>query len=146
MDASTFSITLPSQLRMLSVARSFVDAVCQACRLDRGTSHALIIVTGEAFSNVIRHAHENQPGRQIEIQLQILADTVVLTFIDQGAPFDLNAVPMLPPGELRIGGRGVYLMRTLMDELSCGPCPSGERGNILRMVKRCHAGDARACG
>ncbi len=131
---------------MLSVARSFVEAVCQACRLDRSISHALIIVTGEAFSNVVRHAHGNQPGRQIEIQLQIQSDEVALTFVDQGPPFDLEAVPRLPPGELRIGGRGVYLMRTLMDELSCGPCPSGERGNVLRMVKHCYGSEVRECG
>jgi len=55
--------------------------------------------------------------------------------LDQGAPFDLDAVPKLDPRELRIGGRGVFLMRALMDELSCQP--RGERGNTLRMVKRC---------
>lgn len=146
MDASNFAITLPSELRMLSVARSFVEAVCEACRLDRGTSHALIIVTGEAFSNVIRHAHVNQPDRQMEIRLQVTADSVTLTFIDQGPPFDLESVPVLPPGELRIGGRGVYLMRTLMDELSCEPCPSGDPGNVLKMVKRCFTRDSRECG
>jgi anti-sigma regulatory factor (Ser/Thr protein kinase) len=36
---------------------------------------------------------------------------------------------------LRIGGRGVFLMRALMDELSCQP--RGEGGNTLRMFKRC---------
>ena len=35
----------------------------------------------------------------------------------------------------RIGGRGVFLMRTLMDELSCER--RGTRGNVLRMVKFC---------
>jgi anti-sigma regulatory factor (Ser/Thr protein kinase) len=40
------------------------------------------------------------------------------------------------PGELRIGGRGVFLMRALMDEVSCEPCIPGQRGNTLRLVKR----------
>ena len=44
-------------------------------------------------------------------------------------------MPHLDPAEVRIGGRGVFLMRKLMDELSCQP--RGERGNTLRMVKRC---------
>ena len=55
--------------------------------------------------------------------------------LDEGAPFDLPAVPEMDPAELRIGGRGVFLMRTLMDELTCQP--RGERGNVLRMVKFC---------
>ncbi|HEX5273636.1 MAG TPA: ATP-binding protein, partial [Gemmataceae bacterium] len=54
---------------------------------------------------------------------------------DEGAPFDLASVPHLDPAEVRVGGRGVFLMRKLMDELSC--LPRGERGNTLRMFKRC---------
>jgi serine/threonine-protein kinase RsbW len=136
MDGATLSLTLPSEPRMLSVARSFVEAVCQAHHLDRSTTHALVIVTGEAITNIVRHAHQHRPGTQMEIHLQILAEEVVLTFRDQGEPFDLATVPDLPPGELRVGGRGVYLMRTLMDELTSQRCPSGHWGNVLRMVKR----------
>jgi serine/threonine-protein kinase RsbW len=146
MDGATLSLTLPSEPRMLTVARSFVEAVCQAHRLDRTTTHALVIVTGEAITNIVRHAHQNRPGTQMEIHLQILADVVVMTFKDEGEPFDLSTVPDLPPGELRIGGRGIYLMRTLMDELTCQPCPAGKNGNVLRMVKKRECGETRECG
>ncbi len=144
MEGAQFSLALPSELRMLSVARGFVEAVCQSYRLDRNTTHALVIVTGEAVTNIVRHAHQNRPGSQMEMYLQILTDAVVMTFRDEGEPFDLAAVPELPPGELRIGGRGIYLMRTLMDELTCEPRGAGQSGNVLRMVKRCEA--LRECG
>jgi len=137
------SLTLPSELRMLSVARSFMEAVCEAHRFDRTTTHALVIVTGEVVTNIVRHAHQNRPGSKMELQVQIQPDCVVLTFRDEGEPFDLAAVPELPPGELRIGGRGIYLMRALMDELTCEP-RDGQSGNVLRMVKRFAA--MRECG
>jgi serine/threonine-protein kinase RsbW len=144
MDGPTFSLTLPSELRMLSVARGFVEAVCQAYQLDRATTHALVIVTGEAVTNIVRHAHQNRRGAQMEMQLRIMSDAVEMTFQDEGDPFDLASVPELPPGELRIGGRGIYLMRTLMDELTSEP---RQPGNRLRMVKRCPAGGSmRDCG
>ncbi len=135
MDCPTFLLTLPSEPRMLSVARTFVEAVCQAHCFDRTLTHALVLVAGEAFTNIVRHAHRDVPQAQLEIRLQVFPDAVALTFQDQGAPFDLSAVPDLDPGELRIGGRGVYLMRTLMDELTCEP-RAGQSGNTLRMVKR----------
>jgi serine/threonine-protein kinase RsbW len=144
MSESTFSLTLPSELRMLSVARKFVESVCDAHRLDRATTNALVIVAGEVVTNIVRHAHHDRPNSQMELQLHIDADSVVMTFRDEGEPFDLAAVPELPPGELRIGGRGVYLMRTLMDELTCVPRGEGRIGNELRMVKRCPA--MRECG
>jgi serine/threonine-protein kinase RsbW len=135
MDACAFTLTLPSQSRMLSVARAFVEAVCGAHQFDPSLTHSLVLVTGEAFTNVVRHAHRDVPHAQVEIRLQVLADAVTLVFRDQGAPFDLTTVPSLAPGDLRIGGRGVYLIRALMDEVSCHP-RTDRSGNVLRMVKR----------
>ena len=147
MAGPTFSLTVPSELRMLSVARGFVDAVCQAYELDRGTKHALIIVTGDVITNIVRHAHQNRPDAQMEMTLEIQPDAIVMTFADQGEPFDLDKVPTLPPGELRVGGRGIYLMRTLMDEVTCRPIQTPHSGNILRMIKRRPQGDGmRECG
>ena len=135
MDRAVFTLTVPSQPRMLSVARSFVEAICHAHQLERSLTHTLVLVAGEAFTNIVRHAHRDVPDAQMEIRLQFHADAVALIFQDQGEPFDLSAVPELAPGELRIGGRGVYLMRSLMDELTCQP-RSDQNGNILRLVKR----------
>lgn len=137
MDRASFSLILPSELRMLSVARSFVEAVCEAHHLDRSALHALVIVTGEAITNIVRHAHRNLTSAQIEIHLQLYPDRVVLTFEDEGEPFDVAAVELLPPGEVRIGGRGIFLMRALMDEVTCEPRSPSRPGNVLRLIKRC---------
>jgi serine/threonine-protein kinase RsbW len=120
---------------MLSVARAFVEAVCQAHGFDPTLTHTLVLVTGEAFTNIIRHAHRDVPKAQLQVRVQLQPDAVTLTFEDEGAPFDLAQVPDLDPGELRIGGRGIFLMRALMDELVCRP-RAGRIGNSLRMVKR----------
>jgi anti-sigma regulatory factor (Ser/Thr protein kinase) len=132
-----FSLTVPSDPKMLSVARSFVEAVAQACALERHLVHALVTAAGEAVMNIIRHAHRNLPAAQLQLQFQVLPGALVLTFRDQGEPFDVADVPYMNPAELRIGGRGVFLMRALMDEVSCDPSLPGQRGNTLRLVKRC---------
>ena len=125
---------------MLSVVRTFLEAACQALHIDRGATHAVVLAGGEAVTNIIRHAHRDKPDAQILLQMHITADSIILDFEDEGDPFDLEAVPDLKPGELRLGGRGVYMMRTLMDHVSCQPCGNG---NQLRMVKRWPAGPAR---
>lgn len=129
-----FVLTVPSDLRMLGAVRAFVEAVCQTAALDRSTIHAVVLATGEAVSNVIRHAHRGRPEAQLKICCRIDSQHLEILVLDEGEPFDLENVPRLDPGELRVGGRGVFLMRALMDELSC-QCRQ-ERGNILRMVKR----------
>jgi anti-sigma regulatory factor (Ser/Thr protein kinase) len=146
MDRPTFTLTLPSDLRMLSVARSFVEAVCFACNLERPLRHALVLAAGEAVSNILRHAHRDVPGAELQIIFQIESAAAVLTFIDQGEPFDLSRVPDLPPGEVRIGGRGVYLLRALMDEVTCTTRAPQQRGNVLRLVKRLDSAPVRHVG
>ena len=70
-DARVFSLTLPSDPRMLSVARAFVEAVGQACALDRSIIHAVVTATGEAVTNIIRHAHRDMPAAQLHLQIEV---------------------------------------------------------------------------
>ena len=129
-----WTLTIPSDLRLLGVARMFIEAGCRFAELDQEATEETILATHEAVNNIIRHAHQDQCDVQIQIQCRPYADGVEICLLDEGPPYDIGAVPHLNPGELRIGGRGVFLMRTLMDELSCEP--RGDRGNALRMVKR----------
>jgi serine/threonine-protein kinase RsbW len=143
LDDTPLTLTLPSDLRLLGVGRTFVEAVCKARGLDQATTDAIVLATHEAVNNVIRHAHQDNPDAQLQIQCWCFPDRIEVCILDEGEPFDLAAVPHLNPAELRIGGRGVFLMRTLMDELSCHR--RGERGNTLRMIKHCGR-NSRACG
>lgn len=130
-----WTLTIASDLRLLATARAFIEAVCQAARFDPDTTHAIVLAADEAVNNVIRHAHQGRPHAVVQIQCFLRSDAIEIRLNDEGEPFDITAVPHLDPGELRVGGRGVFLMRSLMDELSCQP--RGQGGNTLRMVKRC---------
>jgi len=128
-----WSLTIPSDLRLLALARTFVESVCQVAGLDERATHEVVLATDEATNNVMRHAHQNRPDAWLQIQCYIWPDHLEILLHDEGEPFDVTAVPCLDPAELRVGGRGVYLMRRLMDELNT--TPRGQRGNTLRMVK-----------
>ncbi|HVS37496.1 MAG TPA: ATP-binding protein [Gemmataceae bacterium] len=128
-----WSLTIASDLRMLALARSFVESACLAARFDEHATHSIVLAADEAVNNVIRHAHQDRPDAVVQIQCYIRPDCIEIRVIDQGQPFDITAVPYMDPGELRPGGRGVFLMRSLMDELSC---ERRDGGNMLRMVKR----------
>jgi anti-sigma regulatory factor (Ser/Thr protein kinase) len=131
-----WTLTIPSDLRLLALARSFVEGVCRVAGFDERATRAIVMATDEATNNVIRHAHRDNPDAPLQIECYFVSDGIEVRLLDEGAPFDITSVPHLDPAELRPGGRGVFLMRALMDELSCHP--RGERGNLLRMVKRCN--------
>jgi serine/threonine-protein kinase RsbW len=132
---NALTLTLPSRLALLPVVRSFVESVCQAGRLGRVATEEVILAANEAASNVIRHAHQGLPEATLQVRCTLLDNGIEVCLLDQGQPFNVSEVPHLDPSEMRTGGRGVFLMRALVDELSC--CLGEHGGNILRMVKRC---------
>ena len=134
-DPVPFSLTIPSELRLLPLVRQFVETVSEAGGLDPLALNAVVLAVNEATSNVIRHAHQSRSIVPLRIECSLLEDGIEIRLTDEGPTFDLTNVPHLDPSEVRVGGRGVFLMRQLMDELSCQSRPEG--GNILRMVKRC---------
>src|SRR4249919_597065 len=111
---------MPSDLRMVAVARTFVEAICQSANVDVRVTRAILVALGEAI-NTTRHAHRDRPNAQLHLQCSLGAGVCEIQLRDEGEPFDISQVPHFAPGEMRIGGRGVYPMRTLMDELSCQP-------------------------
>lgn len=136
-----FVLTLPSDLAHLGAARAFIAAICHAGGFNTAATDALALAVHEALHNVIQHAHRHCSELPLEVRCYPAPGCIEVHILDEGEPFDLSTVPALDPAELRVGGRGIFLMRSLTDELSCAP-RSG-RGNVLRLVKRCVADSAR---
>ena len=130
---SAYVLTLPSDLRLLPLARTFIESICQAMSFDRCFTDAVQLATHEGLRNIIRHAHENCADALFEVQAGPIDGGIEVRLLDEGKPFDIVTVPHLEPGELRIGGRGVFLMRRLVDEIHSEP--RRPCGNILRLVK-----------
>jgi serine/threonine-protein kinase RsbW len=140
-NSSAWTVLLPGDPRLLASVRTFAEAICQLSRLDDETTSAIVLSTHEAACNVIRHAHRDRPESLMRIRFSITALGVEIQLDDSGIPFDIGSVPHLDPGEVRAGGRGVFLIRTLMDEVSSEARPDG--GNTLKMLKRLQSREAR---
>lgn len=134
METHSCTLAVPCDLKMLSPARAFLENLCQVHNLDRAMTHAIVLATAEAVTNIVRHGGNGDSSGQIHIHFKLTGDAVEIRIIDDCSPFDISSVPNLDPREMRVGGRGVYLMRALMDELTCEHHDAG--GNTLRMVKR----------
>src|SRR5262249_56576800 len=128
-----FTLILPSDVKLLLLARTFVEGVCQYCHCEASFAESVQLALHEALQNAIRHAHNGRSDATLEIQAIPHEDGLELRLLDDGDPFDVAGVPHYDPGEMRPGGRGVFMMRRLVDELHSEPRPP--RGNVLRMVR-----------
>ena len=98
--------------------------------------HAAVEGLGQAASwppdlavNIINYGHAGDPSHQIEIVLAWEADRLTIEMVDDSPEPDLSSALE----DRRVGGLGVYLMHTLMDELHY----RREEGcNHLTLIKR----------
>ncbi len=132
-DQIPFALTLPSDLRLLALARTFIETACASLHFDCCFVESIQLAVHEALQNIIRHAHDGRADALLEIHIIPIDGGLEIRLLDEGKPFDVSNVPYLEPGEMRIGGRRVYLMRRMVDELASEPrCP---KGNVLRLIK-----------
>ena len=73
----------------------------------------------EAAVNAVLHGNEYDPNRKIAVRLENTGKSLVFTIADQGAGFVPEEVPdpLAPENLMRKTGRGIFLIRQLMDEV-----------------------------
>lgn len=94
------------------------------------------LVLEEAISNIIFYGYEDKKAHQIEVAMSLNETTLVFEIKDDGKPFNPLEAPEpdleIPFEDREIGGMGIHLVRTLMDELAYRT----EQGkNVLIMKK-----------
>lgn len=91
------------------------------------------VALAEALANAILYGNGSDPGKRVELRARYGPRTVEIYVTDQGPGFNPATVPdpTLPENLERTDGRGVFLIRRLMDEVRYN-----ERGNSVCMILR----------
>ena len=113
-----------------------VDRVLEAAApsgLDGDRLTDLAVAVAEALSNAAVHGHSLDPRRAVKVVVSVRRGSVVVEVSDSGRGFDARTVsdPTQPGRELMPGGRGIFLMRRLVDEVTYNPV-----GNTVRLTVR----------
>jgi serine/threonine-protein kinase RsbW len=110
-------IRVASDTRWLALIRRVTDEFCQQAGVEGQERHALILAVDEAASNVIRHAYKGDPSQELALTWRWIEGGIEIEIRDQGEPFDPRKVTVPRPDEMRLSGRGLFLMRSIMDEI-----------------------------
>jgi len=133
-----YRLRIPSQTDNLEIIRFFVGKVAHKVGFSEDDIGKIELAVDEACTNVMKHAYkEDIPDKSLDVAVQIDYQKLTLVVTDHGKGFDPKKI-RIPDmkeylAELRVGGLGIYLMKTLMDEVDYDIKP-GVR-NQVRMVK-----------
>lgn len=133
-----YQLRIPSQTDNLELIRGFVSKIAEKIGFGEEDISKIELATDEACSNVMKHAYQEQNTKKwldILVKLDIEKLTIIVT--DHGKGFDPQKVKVPDMKEylaqLKVGGLGIYLMRTLMDEVDYNIHPGVK--NQVKMVK-----------
>lgn len=136
-EEKRYELKIPNQTDNLELIREFVSKLSAKVGFGDDDVDRIQTAVDEACTNVIKHAYEKEGEDHIGIIIQIDYQKLTIMITDQGKGFDPTQfkIPIMDEylAELRVGGLGIYLMKTLMDEVDYTSQPGV--GNNVRMVK-----------
>lgn len=111
-------LSLPSRLELLGVVDKIADGITELLDFEDVDRDAVAISVIEACTNAIQHGHKTTADKRVELSFTIGENSLSIVVEDHGAGFTpLRAEDQTPPDLLATRGRGIYIMRSMMDEV-----------------------------
>jgi len=121
---------LSSQVSNLSQIEQLIDGICDKHYISEDSYGNILIALTEAVNNAIVHGNKQDPAKKVNLLLEASNDDVSFVIKDEGQGFDYDHIPdpTLPENLNKLNGRGVFLMKSLADEVSFE-----ENGSLVRL-------------
>jgi serine/threonine-protein kinase RsbW len=127
-------LRVKSKTENLSAIRDFVSEKALNAGIPTATVENIMLAVDEACTNIIKHAYKSSPEGEIILNINYNEKKFTITIIDYGKSFEPDRVPL--PNlqkyyrEHKVGGLGMYLMKSLMDDVKYTSVP-GEYNQVL---------------
>jgi len=117
---SEISISIPSLSENIRIVESFIDNAKENFALNDDIYGNIMIAVTESVNNAIVHGNAGNKDKNVYLSLNMEDSTIVFNVSDEGEGFDYNSLPdpTAPENIDKPGGRGIFLMKALSDELS----------------------------
>jgi serine/threonine-protein kinase RsbW len=117
---NSINIQIPSLSENIRIVESFIDNAKDQYKLDDDIYGNVMIAVTEAVNNAIKHGNGSDKNKMVSLNLALSESKIEFTIADEGKGFDFSNLPdpTAPENLDKTGGRGIFLMRHLCDEVS----------------------------
>ena len=129
-------ISFPSLVEYLNLIHTVTDEMARLAGFDGDESLNISLAVREAATNALIHGNERDASKFVRVSYGIQNGTLEVDIKDEGTGFDPGKVadPRDPSNVARTSGRGIFLMRSFMDEVTF------QKGNAsgmeVRLIKK----------
>ena len=127
-----YVLELPNDLRVIDRAVSYLIDRGQEIGFNQDRLRLnLRVGLTEALANAMLYGNSRDPRKRVRVDAQVAEGVLTIRVTDEGRGFNPAAVsdPTLPRNRKRAGGRGIFLIKKLMDQVEFN-----ESGNSITMV------------
>lgn len=118
MDA--IKIQIPSLSENIRIIESFIDNAKEQYNFTDDIYGNIMIAVTESVNNAIVHGNQSDKSKNVHLSLSLDDNQVKFVIEDEGKGFDFDNLPdpTAPENLEKPGGRGIFLMKNLCDEVS----------------------------
>lgn len=142
--AVPLSLEIPSDIGCIEATVAEVIRCCEAAAFPgHHLAFHIPVALTEALSNAILRGNREDSSKSVRVRVHVDATLLVVEVEDDGVGFDLDACTLDPTTADNLGredGRGLFLMRRLMDRVE----QFRARGNVVRLTLMRRSSDGRA--
>jgi serine/threonine-protein kinase RsbW len=113
------SFSLNSTMESVDAVEAAVEKLAAEAGLNEDERFRVSMAVREAAVNAVLHGNEYDPAKHIDVTIENTGSALVFTIADQGKGLDPETLPdpLAPENLLRGTGRGIFLIRSFMDEV-----------------------------
>ena len=115
----SIKISIPSLIENIQIIESFIDNAKEDFEINDDLYGNIMISVTECISNAIVHGNQSKASKMVHLELQLEPGLLRCSIEDEGNGFDFNQLPdpTDPENIEKVGGRGIFLMKHLSDEV-----------------------------
>ncbi len=116
---SKLAIRISSDIHNIMVVEKFIEAFSERFKVPEKLNARISLSVIEAVNNAILAGNKMQADKNVDLEAELCGDVLKVTVRDEGGGFDYTNIPdpTLPDNLGKSTGRGLYLMKSLSDEL-----------------------------
>jgi len=136
MTANRVSYTLDSSLQSVNMAEETAQMLAAKAGFDEDNCLRISMAVREAAVNAVLHGNAYDPKKKMTVAFENTGQALIITISDQGKGLDLAKVPdpTTPENLLKQSGRGIFLMRSFMDEVRVRQLAPGTEITLVKNV------------
>ena len=140
----TIRLQIPSNYELLDLIQLVCDRLATLAALDEDAIHWIGVAVRESVINAIKHGNREDYNKLVTVEFSLTPvvhpTEFIVRVLDQGQGFDPEEIanPLAPENILKSSGRGIFFMRSFMDDVVLRRASEG--GMEVRMVKKLAAG------